>query len=65
MSDRGTFSDRWLGARVHFTLMGQTCKGKVVSVIERPRGATHVAVWFLDGNKYVRVSGPWQGFTRV
>jgi len=65
VSDRGTFSSRWLHARVHFTLMGWTCKGEVISVIERTGRATQVVVWFMDGGKYVRVCGPWQGFTRV
>jgi len=61
----GSFSERWLGRQAHFTLMGQTCKGKVVSVIERTGRPTEIVAWFLDGTKYVRASGPWQGFTRV
>jgi len=59
------FCGRWLGRKVRFQLMGHTCEGIVRSVVDSVCAPMWIVVEFRDGNKQVKVGGPWQGFTRI
>ena len=63
--DMDKFADSWLDREVEFTLLGQKIRGKVREVIDTICAPRHIVAEFRDGNKQVKVVGPYQAFRRL